>query len=485
MKQKSMFMNTVYKSILSLFNIVVPLIIGPYITKLLDQNLYGMYNRVFSEFQIFLTLASFGIYTFGVREISKIRDNKEKVAKFFTNLCVISFISNFAVIVVYVIYALFTSSGLTTTVYLLMVIQLVGNIFYIEFVNEALENYKFITIKTALIKVLYLVAMLLFVKKPTDVIIYTIVISLTVFANNFVSFVYAKRFIKFDFKSLEYKKFIKPLLAILIITNVDMLYSQLDRVMLGKFVSDVAVSYYFIPYYIVSTLAAVPYSIIHISIPRLSYILSNEGKESYEQTLKKSISSLMFIILPMCMGLFVLADEVIFLYAGEKYAACVSVMMLSCITRMVISAESAMTHLVMYPNNSESSLLKMSFGCGVLNLILNSILVIAGIFTPFTAMLTTALAEGSFATLEYIFSRRRLKIKASLFTKQNLVYLVLALMFIPIKMLVSMIGLGFWIEILVTVVLCCLLYAGALLIMKDDNALMIKDKIFGIVKRRL
>ena len=46
MKQKSLFKNTIYKALLSLVNIVVPLIIGPYIVRILDVNLYGMYNKV-------------------------------------------------------------------------------------------------------------------------------------------------------------------------------------------------------------------------------------------------------------------------------------------------------------------------------------------------------------------------------------------------------------------------------------------------------
>ena len=69
MKKNTLFKNTIYKSILSLVNIVIPIIIGPYIVRLLDVNLYGTYNRVLSEFQVFLAFASFGVYNYGVREI--------------------------------------------------------------------------------------------------------------------------------------------------------------------------------------------------------------------------------------------------------------------------------------------------------------------------------------------------------------------------------------------------------------------------------
>ena len=52
-KKNTLFKNTIYKSMLSIVNIVVPIMIGPYIMRLLDVDLYGIYNRVFADFQMF------------------------------------------------------------------------------------------------------------------------------------------------------------------------------------------------------------------------------------------------------------------------------------------------------------------------------------------------------------------------------------------------------------------------------------------------
>ena len=90
MENKSLFKNSIYKCLFNIANIAIPIIIGPYITKLLDVDLYGAYNKVYAEFQIFLIFATFGIYTFGVREISKIRNDKKAVATLFTNLFVLA-----------------------------------------------------------------------------------------------------------------------------------------------------------------------------------------------------------------------------------------------------------------------------------------------------------------------------------------------------------------------------------------------------------
>ena len=57
--KNSLGRNAVYKVILNIFNLLIPLFVGPYIAGLLDKNLYGIYNRVYAEFQIFFICGAF------------------------------------------------------------------------------------------------------------------------------------------------------------------------------------------------------------------------------------------------------------------------------------------------------------------------------------------------------------------------------------------------------------------------------------------
>ena len=481
-KKNTLFKNTIYKSMLSMVNIVVPLVIGPYIMRLLDVDLYGLYNRVFADFQMFLAFASFGVYTLGVREISKIRNDKEKVSKLFTNLFVISFLSNMLVLIIYLIFSLITSTGLARVLYLVMSIQIIANVFYVEFVNEALENYKFITIKSIIVKIIYFLAILLAVRNPHDIVIYAVIVSLTNFLNNIISFIYAKHRISFDFSKIQIKKYIKPLIAVLVITNADLLYSQLDRVMLGRYVSGVSVTVYYTAYYLISTLSAIPYSIINVSIPRLSYLLKNEGKEIYEEKLNNSISSLIFIIVPMCLGVFVLSKEAIILYAGKKYLMAIVPLMIACITRIFISLESVMNNLVMYPNNREDRILKVSLTCGISNLIINYLLVLFKIFSPLTALATTGLVELTIFIIHYTYARKKMNIDVRVFSKKNMTYILLSLLFIPISLIIRSLKLNFYINIIFIVIICSLMYFIVLYIKKDNNLLFILDKFKGKLK---
>ena len=115
----------------------------------------------------------------------------------FTNLFVISLITNLIVCIIYLFYAFFTSSGIVLIIYLTSSVQFLANIFYMEFVNEALENYKFITEKTLIVIIIYLLCIFLFVKNENDIILYSIIYSGVVFVNNIISYLYIKKHIWF------------------------------------------------------------------------------------------------------------------------------------------------------------------------------------------------------------------------------------------------------------------------------------------------
>lgn len=486
MKEKSLFKNSIYKAILTIVNIVIPLFIGPYIARVLDINLYGIYNKVYSEIQVFLVFASFGVYNYGIREISKVRNDQAKVEKLFSDLFIFSLITNIISLLIFIIYGLIISNGITTKIYLLVSLQIVANIFYTEFVNEALENYTFITIKGVIVKILYFLLLIIFVKKPEDIIIYALIIGLIVLINNLWSFIYIKKRINFTFKRLELKRYIKPLTSVLIINNISLLYAQLDKLMLGYFNSEVSVTIYYIAYYIISTIASIPSAMVSVSIPRMGYLIANCTKKEYEDVLNQILSSFMMFIIPMSIGMFALSKEIILIYGSEKYEAAIIPFAVMCAFRIIMSIGNALVHLVFYPSNNEKKYIKYSLLCGLLNLLLNSILVVYNILTPAKAFIATGISETLLFILQYIYVKRKMQIDIKIITKKHLKYLITSLAFIPISIIIKMLGFGTLMNTLIIIIMCGLLYLFILYISGDDNYKLIINKLpLGKLKKYL
>jgi len=486
MKEHSLLKNSIYKAILTIVDIVIPVFIGPYIARVLDVGLYGEYNKIYSEMQVFLVFAGFGIYNFGVREISKIRNDKEKVSNLFSNLFVFSLITNILCTLLFLVYGYVFSSGISHFMYALISLQLVANIFYVEFVNEALENYSFITIKGVIVKIFYFIFLILFVKKPEDILIYALIVGLTVLINYFISFVYIKKKIKFNFKKIELKKYIKPLIYVLIINNVSLLYAQLDKIMLGQFIDGVSVTIYYIAYYIVITITSIPAAMIYVAIPRISYLFENKDKSECENLINKILSTFLLLVIPMIVGMFALANEIITIYGSDKYLAAVTPFLIICAFRIITCIGFCFVQLIFYPSGQEKKYIRYSLICGGLNVLLNTLLVIFNVFSPATAMLSTGICETLLVGLEIIYIKRKMKFNINLINKKHIKYLLTSVCFIPIAWIVKRLNLGLIYTTIIIVGLCGLLYFIVLYVSKDENYHYIVSKMpLGKLKKVL
>lgn len=474
--KSSLAKNAIYKVILNVFNLLVPLFVGPYVAGLLTPELYGVYNRVYAEFQVFFIIGAFGIYNYGVREISKVRSDKKKFTNIFTSLFVIGILSNALVTVFYVGYLIIRGNGIDQYVYLVMIIQLVSNVFYIEFVNEAVENYRFIAIKTILIRLAYLISIFAFVRKPSDVIIYSVVVSMTVLLNNLASFFYLKKQYKFDFANVKILCHIIPLIVNLIFTNVELLYGQLDKVLLGVFVSDIAVTEYTLPTTLAGMLSTIPLSLITVAIPRLSKYLGENERESYISTLKNTCRTYMAILIPMSFGVMVLAKEIMWLYSKDVYTYTYPVLICAALSRAVFGYQSIMTYLVMYVNNMEKKLTILLFQGGIINCILNFVLILIGQFSALSSLVTTMFAVIVFIFLSLRYAKKKLGIEGIFITKKIIGYFMIAACFIPISIGVNLLNLGYIWNIVIEMTLCIGIYGLYMFYTKDPLVEIVLSK---------
>ena len=99
-------------------------------------------------------------------------------------------------------------------------------------------------------------------------------------------------------------------------------------------------------------------------------------------------------------------------------------------------------------------------------------------------MATTMMVEVLLIILEYRFASKKLDVRPKYFSKQNIIYLVLSALFIPIALLVKAINFGFALNTIIIIVLCVALYGGVLLIIKDENVYLIINKFLGKLRRK-
>lgn len=106
--KNSIISNTISKSALNVFNIIVPLLIYPYIYRIFSANTVGKMDYATTIFTYFSLVGLLGIYNYGLREIARKRDIKEETNYIFKNLFVLGVISNIVVFIIYFLFVYYT-----------------------------------------------------------------------------------------------------------------------------------------------------------------------------------------------------------------------------------------------------------------------------------------------------------------------------------------------------------------------------------------
>ncbi|GKU26918.1 oligosaccharide flippase family protein [Clostridium folliculivorans] len=476
---KSIAKNTIYSILLRIFNIIVPVIIGAYPIRVFGPELMGRIAYSESIYNYFMIFASFGIYNYALRELSKIRDDKEKLNKTFTSLFLFGIITHVTVFVIYLSYVLLNFNGKPQFfVLLIFSITMLQDSLYTEWVNEALENYDFITFKTIIIRIINIILLFTLVKNKSDFYVYVSLTTITFILNNITSFIYIKRRIGFDFSGLSIFKHIKPLIFVLLISNAYMLYTQFDKIMLGIYNGESEVGFYNICQMIITLINPMLLSIVYVTIPRLSNI-SEESEENYLNLLNKVSKFYFAFMFPAAIGLFSLAKEIIMLYAKSEFLPSVPVLRAFSIFLISMGIEYILTNQIIYVKRKEKYLVGFLIICGLINIILKVIILKLGILRPETAVITTLISNIVLVILEYSFIKIKMKVNFNLLSLDKVRYLIISLMFIPITMLIKLYINNLLFIAIVAMLINGSLYAFILYVIKDETIFTILSR-FGI-----
>lgn len=476
---RSVVKNVLARGILEVFNTLLPFIITPYVYRVLGRQCIGDVEYMMLWYSYFGMLGLLGIYNYGLRSISSHRDDRQYVQTTYKNLFCIGIISNSLFLLAYLLFVtFFIKDSVLRTIGYIYSANLISQIFYVEWVNEAFEEFRFITIKTIIIKLINTGLIFGLVRSESDAITYVTILSIISICNYSVSFVYAQKNIgltlKGLFSGLKLRGYIKPLLIILVLKNTGILYTMMDRTILGHFKGTDQVALFSIGQKIGEISKTLVLSIVFATLPRLALYL-HENKDLYQDRLLKLTGLVLMNIIPAGIGLFLLAPQIIWLFGGTQFAAATLSMRVFAIRIITLAVESIIYNQVLFLNGKEKIIFKYNLICGALNVVLNFIFL--RILTPFTSILFTWISELIFQALCLIYIRKNLKIHIGLLKKNNLVYIVSALAFVPVVLFARHIAESPIVELIISIPICIIIYFSILYMVKEQMFLYAVKKI--------
>ena len=134
--------------------ILFPLITFPYISRVLLSVGNGKVAFASSVITYFTMFASLGIPTYGIRACAKVRDDKEKLSKTVQELLIINSVTMLATGIVFILCVIFVPKfWAEKELFIINGIGMVLNVFAINWLYNALEQYAYITICNLAVKI--------------------------------------------------------------------------------------------------------------------------------------------------------------------------------------------------------------------------------------------------------------------------------------------------------------------------------------------
>lgn len=352
-KPKSLKKNFIYNLTLNLLNILFPLITSPYVSRILGATSLGKVNFATSVAAWFMTIASFGIPIYGIREISKVRDDKDKLSSTFTELLIIQCFFTIIVVLIYSMVAflvpIFKNEIILFGIYGL---YLLLNIFSLDWFYQGIEQYGYITARSTFVKLLSLILIFVTIHTKSDYLIYGLLSVFALSFNNVLNFIHSRKYVRINFAHIVIRRHFHSLGIFFISSVIVSLYSQLDQVFVGFFSSMKSVAFYSRGRQIISMVLTVTSSISTILIPRTSYLFNNNVEE-YKRTLKSSLNYIYILAIPMTIGVTCLAKEIMYFFGGKEYEQGYEVLIILPVLIIIVALGTWGFNQVLIPSGNE------------------------------------------------------------------------------------------------------------------------------------
>lgn len=477
-KNRSVRINVIYSFSLNVINILFPLITSPYISRILGADNLGKYSFSLSFSSWFLIFATFGTTTYGVREIAKVRDDKKLLDKTFSEIFFINFIATLITLLVYIVI-IFVNPKTNTEILLFLVaaLSILLNLFCIDWLYMGMEDFKIITLRSLVIKILCLISIFIFIRQKNDYIIYAFISVLAFGLANIFNFIYSRKFVKLTLNNIDIKHHVRKISIFFSSNIVVSMYTIFDQVLLGFLSTNKDVAFYSRSRQIYSIALSITLSISTVLLPKLAYLFKNDFK-NYKIIVKKSINYIYIFSVPSVLGLIVLSKDIMWFFGGKEFQGAYISLIIMSILVFTVSLGTWQYNQLFLPLGKEKVALKNQIFMATISVISNIY------FIPkigyIGASISLVLTEISGTIYAVYYSKSKIKeVNINYINKSLFKYISASLIMSLIIMGFKLLKFGHVINIIFAILIGSVIYFTILYLTKEDICIEIMNFLFN------
>lgn len=455
--------NYIYNVSVQIVSMLTPLITAPYLARVLGETGVGTFSYVQSIATYFALFAAMGLSSYGLREVSRVRDDRVRSSRLFWELSVIRIVNT---LIACGLYALFIwAIGGNWLVYLGVGFTILSVGADCTWYFQAMENFKSLMLRNLTVKMLSMVLIFIFVRDAGDVALYCAIQTGSVFVSNLLMWSQLRKMVRrIPLRRLRFTRHLKEALVYFVPTIATSIYTVLDKTMIGAITGDMAQNgFYENAHKIVNILLTVITSLNVVVGVRTSYLFGKNKEDEIRDHLRDTFRFMYMLSFPMCAGLVACGYGFALEFYGANFAEAGYMIQMFAPLLFVIGTSNVMGSLYLTPSGQRGLSNRAIIAGSVTNLILNILLIPR--YGAYGAVVASVTAELVISGLYLYFSHRFISAWQLLGMAARYAGYA-AVMFVPIYWMGRVMEVEAY-TILCQIVVGVVVYAGLLIVCKD------------------
>lgn len=312
--------NYIYNVIYRLSICILPLVVTPYVARVLGAKQIGLYAFSSTIACYFIMFGKLGLDNYGNRSIASCRDDMEKRSRAFWGIYMMQLTTAIFSIFIFILLIL-TVFKENRIIYWMQLIYVLSILFDVSWFFYGMEKFRITMIRSLISRALIIAGVFAFVNSQEDLWIYTCIMS--------ACFLFEQiQLIPFMFRQVKWVPLKKEDIFCHIVPNIKLFipllslssYHWMDKIMLGVMVKNTAVvAFYTFAENIINLPKGILSALDTVMLPRISNLVAKNRIEEAVQKMRDSIKFNSFISCALCFGIAGISPSFVPWFFGEEY----------------------------------------------------------------------------------------------------------------------------------------------------------------------
>ena len=392
MKQVSLKKNIMLSTFYQVLKIITPFITAPYISRVLGVSKVGVFSYTSSYAMYFTLFGGLGTATYGTRDIARVRNDEHKRSHLFWEIEILSVITTTISILAWGVFTLINTKY--QVYYAVLTFNLLAVMFDISWFYAGIEQFQYTIGWNSFFKIASVVALFIFVHKPSDLLIYVFIMAFQNFAGNVGMWTGLPRFIhKVDLKTIKLKKHFHETLVYFIPTIATSVYNVLDKTMIGFITHNTKENgYYENANKILDMMKTLTFVALNsVMTSRISFLYKEKKFEEIKKRIHDSINYVLFMGIGILFGLSGVAKVFVPLFFGKGWDKTVDLLIIMSPVIVIIGLSNCLGSQYYTPSGRRKESAKYIIAGAVINFCFNCIFIPK--LMSYGAAIATVIAE--------------------------------------------------------------------------------------------